>query len=193
MDKEIHTFFYNFCKDLVGEKLIKEYLNIHKIHQFDSSTPMPITLLLDKKIFHKNINETQEKKFTELPIIYYNLNKLSSIKDEITIRTLIPIGILFLNNDIHNSFHSLDFYDYLKLNLNITQFKQLHKIYGNINFSPMTLVPLKIFCKKKCPFLKDKLIIKYLHLIEMNSSQVNKETMFPLGMLLLMKKLYHLV
>ena len=200
MTSDIHRSLYNFSKDLVGEDILIKYMLQNKIDTFDSSTPVSIRLLSGRNNFKKCLSKKHSKKSKKkqktsckLPIIYHNLNKLKNISNEINEDSELPIGVLMLNNNIFTSTNTntLDFKDYLKLNLTIKQIKFLRNTFGNIAISPVTLVPLKLICKKKCLFLDDPLLQEYLTLIDLPKSALNNDTMIPLGLLLIMKKLYY--
>ena len=76
MTSDIHKSLYNFSKDLVGKKLLDQYIALNKIKTLKSSTPVSIRLLSGKKGFKKCIfgDEPEQECYT-LPIIYHNLNK----------------------------------------------------------------------------------------------------------------------
>lgn len=194
MTSNIHKSLYDFSKDLVGKDLFDQYITQRDIKKLESSTPISIRLLSGKDNFKKCIpNKRKIKDSCTLPIIYHHLNKLKDIKHKINMDSELPLGMLMLNNDIFKSTNSntLDFKDYLKLTLSIKQMKYLRDIFGNIEISPTTLVPLKLICKRKCPFIDDPLLEEYLTLIDLPKSSVDNTTMIPLGILLIMKKLHY--
>jgi len=200
MTYNIHKSLYTFSKDLVGEDSLNEYMKHNNISSLVSSTPFPIRLLSGEKNFKKCIGTRisgkikTKKQNCKLPIIYHNLNKLKNINHKINNNSKLPIGMLMLNDDIFKSTKSdtLDFQDYLKLSLSSKQLMYIRRTFGDINLSPTTLVPLKLICKrKKCAFIDDPLLEEYLNLIEMPKAYVDNKTMIPLGILLIMKKLYY--
>ena len=202
MTDNIHKFLYTFSKDFIGEDSLNKYMDRNKILSLESSTPFPVRLITGVKNFkqynrHHNLNKEEiihDKPMYKLPIIYHNLNKLKDIAHKINKNSKLPIGILMLNNDIFKSTKSdtLDFQDYLKLTLAKKQLKFIRHTFGDINLSPTTLVPLKLICKrKKCVFIDDPLLQEYLNLIELPKASVDANTMIPLGILLVMKKLYY--
>ena len=191
MTSNIHKSLYKFSKDLVGKDLLQQYMDKYNMTTFDTGTPISIRLLAGKNNFKKCItHETSNENTCSLPIIYRNLHKIKKINKN----TRVPLGILMLNNDIFKSTktNTLDFEDYLKLSLSSKQLKFLRKTFGDIRLGLTTLVPLKLICKrKKCVFIEDPLLQQYLTLIDLPSSAVNDNTMIPLGILLVMKKLYY--
>ena len=79
MTSDIHKSLYNFSKDLVGKKLLDQYIALNKIKTLKSSTPVSIRLLSGKKGFKKCISgDGSEQECYPLPIIYHNLNKLEN-------------------------------------------------------------------------------------------------------------------
>lgn len=194
MVSNIHMSLYNFSKDLVGGNLMNQYMAKYNIHTLDSATPVSVRLLSGRNNFKKSITgETTGENTCSLPIIYRSLHKRTGINNKIDKNTRVPLGMLMLNNDIFKSTqtYTLDFEDYLKLTLSSTQLKFLRHTFGDIKLGSTTLVPLKLICKRRCKFIKDPLLQQYLTLIDLPSSEVNNNTMIPLGILLVMKKLYY--
>ena len=57
-NKKIHTKLFNFAKEIVGEKLLKNYIKHFKIKQFQTNTLVPLALLLGKDEFSKFIRNS---------------------------------------------------------------------------------------------------------------------------------------
>ena len=219
-NKKIHTKLFNFAKEIVGEKLLKNYIKHFKIKQFQTNTLVPLALLLGKDEFSKFIRNSiqlgggfmRKINIMEDPLICNYLKLAGLSANKIDIKTLIPIGILKLIHSMYNrnlTQKNGRLTKYIKKTWNKDIVNLLAEYQGISKLTTSTLVPLAILMdkkilnnylinkqdiniyKKKIRFINDPLLTNYFRLIGLSKKDLYISTLVPLGILTVLHHMYY--
>jgi len=204
-----------FAKDLVGNRVFDLYLKYMGIHTLTSATLVPVALLVGKDAL-ENFMVQDSQVGGELPVLddplignYLKLAGISTI--DISVNTLVPIGILML---IYELYVNKETQKGGSLN------KHVKRVWGNRvvdlftkylgikTLTSATLVPIALilgkqqlenflkddqsggFLPEKIPLLDDPLLGNYLKLAGLATIKLSGDVLVPLGIIAVMYNLY---
>ena len=205
-----------FAKDLVGNRVFDLYLKYMGIHTLTSATLVPVALLVGKDAL-ENFMVQDSQVGGELPVLddplignYLKLAGISTI--DISVNTLVPIGILML---IYELYVNKETQKGGSLN------KHVKRVWGNRvvdlftkylgikTLTSATLVPIALilgkqqlenflkddqtggFLPDKIPLLDDPLLGNYLKLAGLATLKLSGDVLVPLGIIAVLYNLYN--
>ena len=110
--QKINSKLYNFASELVGNRVLDLYLKYNGIKMLNTSTLVPVALILGKDAFESVIKKQQGGNLKipdDMPVIddplvgsYLKLAGIPALAS-ITPQTLVPLGVLMLLYNLHES------------------------------------------------------------------------------------------
>ena len=204
-----------FATDLVGNRVFDVYLKYMGIKTLTSATLVPVALLVGKDALENFIKEDSQTG-GDLPVLddplignYLKLAGISTI--DISLNTLVPIGVLMLIYDLY-----INRENQKGGSLN----KHVKRVWGNRvldlfakylgikTLTSATLVPMALilgkeqlenllkeeqtggFLPEDLPVLDDPLLGNYLKLAGLATIQLSTDVLVPLGIVAVLHHLY---
>lgn len=205
-----------FATDLVGNRVFDVYLKYMGIKTLTSATLVPVALIVGRDALESFMKDYSQKG-GELPVLddplignYLKLAGISTI--DITMSTLVPIGVLmliydlYLNNESQNG-GSLN--KHVKRVWGNRVFDLFSKYLGIKMLTSATLVPMALILGKQqlenlltdeqsggfipdgIPILDDPLLGNYLKLAGLSTVQLSTNVLVPLGIVAVLYNLYN--